>query len=162
MWLSGQAFWWDCDISSEGEENANSLSLACILTFLGNFSVYTRTQTHTHTRCCISAAETPDRCLSTECCSHCHTVKAIHGALIPAVLCAAQLAGCRACLYNAAGPSTFHTPSGTTRKRLVFFLLPLFVEIFSARLFRLVFPQTRCFISSPPSNTRCKLHSIKM
>ena len=38
------------------------------------------------------------------------TEKTIHRALIPAVLCAAQLAVCRACLYNAAGPSTFHTP----------------------------------------------------
>lgn len=70
----------------------------------------TYVHTHSYTQCCPSIARTSDHSLFAECCSHCHTEKAIHGSLIPAVLCTEQLAGCRACLYNAAGPSTFHTP----------------------------------------------------
>lgn len=89
----------------------NVTQILCLWHVSSHSSVISqRTHTFTHTQSCLSVAGTSDHSLSAECYSHCHTEKAIHGALIPAVLCTAQLAGCKACLYNAAGPSTFHAP----------------------------------------------------
>lgn len=121
------------------------------------FSV-SHTHTHTQTQCCLSIAKTSDHSLSAECRSHCRTEKAIHGALIPAALCAAQLAGCGARLHNAAGPSTFHTPEALLATA---WLLRLFIRNSSTRVPSTHLSQTQAFINNPPlKHSRCKSHKI--
>lgn len=88
-------------LGSEGLEcDSNSLSLACILTFLCNFLVYTHSVLPVCSRDLWSLPLQSAPVIVTQ----------RKPFMVPSflqALCTAQLAGCKACLSNAAGPGTF-------------------------------------------------------
>lgn len=108
------------------ECDSNSLSLARILTFLGNFSAYfSRVQRHaqSHVRTCVygspgpSAARTSDRLLLLRAAVIVTQRKPFMGFSFLRLffLCTAQLAACKACLRCASRPQHALHPRGSTR-----------------------------------------------
>ena len=137
----------------EGKIPLNATQIICLWHVSSHswvISQCTHTHTHTHTASMLPAHSGGPLTIPSppSACSHCHTEKVIHDALIPAVLYTPQLPGCRDCLYNEAGPSMSHIPEVLTCNCLV---ASLDIQNSSARVIRPICPQ------KPPFNQETAL-----